>query len=169
MMSEGYQRAGYEYLMLDDCWSSTTRTKDGRWAGFRSRSRSIWLQSEPSLWKPGSDSSLSFSLIIRQLYPADWKLIQFDSRMVSAAWPTMFTHWGSSWASTRYNYHVLLGAGPLFSAPGILRYILLQHPLQHLNGHPSKSYYYPRPKLLNFSDLRGNGILTLVQLELQLY
>ena len=30
MMSEGYQRAGYEYLMLDDCWSSTTRTKDGR-------------------------------------------------------------------------------------------------------------------------------------------
>jgi hypothetical protein len=30
MVTEGYQRVGYNYLMLDDCWSSLNRTKEGR-------------------------------------------------------------------------------------------------------------------------------------------
>lgn len=30
MVVEGYQRAGYLYVMLDDCWSSLNRTKEGR-------------------------------------------------------------------------------------------------------------------------------------------
>ena len=32
MVTEGYQRAGYIYVMLDDCWSSLNRTQDGRFA-----------------------------------------------------------------------------------------------------------------------------------------
>jgi Alpha galactosidase A len=31
MVSEGYLLAGYNYIMLDDCWSSLNRTKDGRY------------------------------------------------------------------------------------------------------------------------------------------
>ena len=42
---------------------------------------------------------------------------------------------------------------PRFSPPGILQYFSLQHPLQHLNGHPSNCWLWP--KLLNFSELTG--------------
>jgi hypothetical protein len=30
MVVEGYQKAGYAYVMLDDCWSSLNRTNEGR-------------------------------------------------------------------------------------------------------------------------------------------
>ena len=48
----------------------------------------------------------------------------------------------------------------MFSAPGISQYYSLQHPLQHLNGLPSK--YLPWPKLLNCSDLTGTAVSNLV-------
>ena len=30
MASQGYREAGYEYLVIDDCWSLRERGKDGR-------------------------------------------------------------------------------------------------------------------------------------------
>jgi hypothetical protein len=30
MVVDGYQKAGYAYVMLDDCWSSLNRTNEGR-------------------------------------------------------------------------------------------------------------------------------------------
>ncbi|CAH2058289.1 unnamed protein product, partial [Iphiclides podalirius] len=34
---EGYQEAGYEYIIIDDCWSERTRGKDGRLVADRQR------------------------------------------------------------------------------------------------------------------------------------
>lgn len=30
MVSEGYKDAGYEYLIIDDCWLERNRTADGK-------------------------------------------------------------------------------------------------------------------------------------------
>ena len=50
-----------------------------------------------------------------------------------------------------------------FSAPGILQYYSLQHPLQHLNGQWSPIQVLTVwPKLLIFSDLNGTGVSNLV-------
>ena len=67
--------------------------------------------------------------------------------------------------SAKKNSSVFLGPRslywrPRFSTPEMLLYFLLQRPLPHLNGHPSKCS--PWAKLLNFSDLTGTGVSNLV-------
>lgn len=33
MVSDGYKDAGYEYIIIDDCWPAKNRTPDGKLQG----------------------------------------------------------------------------------------------------------------------------------------
>ena len=35
MVSGGYKAAGYEYVIIDDCWLAETRAADGQFVGLR--------------------------------------------------------------------------------------------------------------------------------------
>lgn len=37
MVSGGYRDAGYEYIIIDDCWPALTRTSDGKLQGDQKR------------------------------------------------------------------------------------------------------------------------------------